>query len=238
LQVRTQELNLALIPRFSAYFTTDKRPYNCIRQLLTFLVSLSRLCFTSDLMFELSSEVKLKLCSAPNIGPHVTQPQLPQANSTFPSFNISKHHRQQVNRTTYIFLRHKLKPLRIGFEMEPATRTRFDDLPPELRQKIWSLILPGPRLVTVNHFSKAPLALHINRESRFIALKHYELLHPQHLEHAKHTNGHRCVKGYIDFEVDIIHMAVLMPVKILTRRSAICRITVGFGNISRRREHF
>ena len=109
LQVRTEELNLALIPRFSAYFTTDKRPYNCIRQLLTFLVSPSRLCFTSDLMFELSSEVKLKLCSAPNIGPHVTQPQLPQANSTFPSFNISKHHRQQVNRTTYIFLRHNIK---------------------------------------------------------------------------------------------------------------------------------
>ena len=205
LQVRTEELNLALIPRFSVYFITGKPPYNCIYQLLTFLVSPSRLCFTSDLMFELSSEVELKLCSTPNISPHVTRPQLPQANSTFPSFYISKHHRQQVDDTTCIFLRHNMEASANWFRSEPETRIRFDDLPPELRQKIGSLILPGPRLVTVNRFPKAPLALHINRESRFIPWKHYELLHPQHLDHAKHTNGHKCVKGYINFEVDIIH---------------------------------
>jgi hypothetical protein len=106
--------------------------------------------------------------------------------------------------------------------MEPASHTRFDDLPPELRQEIWSLILPGPRLITVNRFSKAPLALHINRESRSIALKHYELLHPQHLDHSAHTNGHRCVKGYIDFEVDIIHMAGVTPCEAVDKK--ICHL--------------
>jgi hypothetical protein len=106
--------------------------------------------------------------------------------------------------------------------MESAPLTRFRDLPLELRHEIWTLTLPGPRLITVNCFSKAPPALHINRESRSIALKHYELVEPQHLDEVGHTNGHRCVKGYIDFGVDIVHMTGLTPCEGIDRK--ICHL--------------
>ncbi|KAE9365026.1 hypothetical protein N431DRAFT_430587 [Stipitochalara longipes BDJ] len=107
--------------------------------------------------------------------------------------------------------------------MESTTPlARFDDLPPELRQDIWSLILPGPRLITVNRFSKPPIALHINRESRSVALKHYELLPPEHLDDVGQSDGHRCVTGYIDFEVDIIHMTGLTPCEAVNEK--ICHL--------------
>ena len=97
--------------------------------------------------------------------------------------------------------------------MEESTRlTRFDDLPTELRQEIWRLVLPGARLISVTRFSKPPLALHINHESRSVALQHYELFAPQHPDDDDgHEEGHMCVKGYIDFSVDIIHIAGLRP---------------------------
>ena len=104
-----------------------------------------------------------------------------------------------------------VKHLQASLEMEScAPPTRFDDLSPELRQEIWRLVLPGARLISVNRFLKPPLALHINRESRSVALRHYELILPRHPDdESGHIERHRCVGGYIDFEVDIIPVAGL-----------------------------
>lgn len=94
--------------------------------------------------------------------------------------------------------------------MERTSVTQFCDLPPELRHEIWTLTLPGPRLVTAFCFTKTPHTLHINRESRSVALKHYELVQAQHLQPGHPPEPkHRCVKGYIDFEVDIIYTRTL-----------------------------
>ncbi|PMD31826.1 hypothetical protein L207DRAFT_186763 [Hyaloscypha variabilis F] len=101
-----------------------------------------------------------------------------------------------------------------------APLTQFDDLPPELRQEIWSLVLPGPRLITVNRFSKPPLPLHINRESRSVALQHYELLTPQHPDDDEdgHPEQQKCVMGYIDFEVDVIHITGLRSCRAVNQK--------------------
>lgn len=69
---------------------------------------------------------------------------------------------------------------------------RFTHLPPELRLKIWLLTLPPPRLVPLTYTSTTsttsppssrgctsrapiPVALHINHESRVLALSYYKL---------------------------------------------------------------
>lgn len=95
-----------------------------------------------------------------------------------------------------------------------TTFTCFRKLPPELREKVWSLALPGPRVVqmriklTVAKYSKhqrgfhlksttlIPNMLHTCSESRTIALQHYELGMASHL-----SRGHT----YIDFARDIIY---------------------------------
>jgi hypothetical protein len=60
----------------------------------------------------------------------------------------------------------------------------FPELPTEIRLQIWRHCLPGPRAVEVDYghgseflYSEypPPIALHICRESRIEALKHYEL---------------------------------------------------------------
>ncbi|KAI1093344.1 hypothetical protein F5B19DRAFT_131455 [Rostrohypoxylon terebratum] len=57
----------------------------------------------------------------------------------------------------------------------------FSDLPPEIRVMIWQFCLPGPRtvMVKVGKHTRAPVVLHICRESRSEAQKHsYELAFP------------------------------------------------------------
>lgn len=70
---------------------------------------------------------------------------------------------------------------------------QFSDLPTELRLKIWSILI-RPRIIVASclqrderlperrreldartHGSAIPVLLHINRESRYLALQHYEL---------------------------------------------------------------
>ncbi|RTE77296.1 hypothetical protein BHE90_008236 [Fusarium euwallaceae] len=70
---------------------------------------------------------------------------------------------------------------------------QFTQLPPELRLRIWSYLIQ-PRIVVVccmqrderlgervkelnsrSHGRSAPVLLHVNRESRYLALQHYEL---------------------------------------------------------------
>lgn len=56
----------------------------------------------------------------------------------------------------------------------PAVFTKFPDLPPELRLKIWNLMLPGSRVVHLRFEEPGriflspslPVTLQINRESR------------------------------------------------------------------------
>ncbi|KAI0835306.1 hypothetical protein F5Y06DRAFT_137782 [Hypoxylon sp. FL0890] len=86
---------------------------------------------------------------------------------------------------------------------KPTTFTKFNDLPPELRIKIWQHALPGPRTVVVKSpytrqkqtprsleeaiserhnqdetwysTTQIPALLHVNAEARYEALKHYKL---------------------------------------------------------------
>ncbi|KAI1414360.1 hypothetical protein F5Y13DRAFT_159393 [Hypoxylon sp. FL1857] len=85
----------------------------------------------------------------------------------------------------------------------PTTFTKFNELPPELRIKIWQHAMPGPRTVIVKSpytrqnqtprsleeamtepdnqeetwysTTQIPALLHVNAEARYEALKHYEL---------------------------------------------------------------
>jgi hypothetical protein len=59
------------------------------------------------------------------------------------------------------------------------TGFRFNDLPPELRSKIWKSALPGSRVVKYNRLTRRPVAtpiLLVCRESREEALRHYKPL--------------------------------------------------------------
>jgi hypothetical protein len=92
--------------------------------------------------------------------------------------------------------------------MSSQTFTFFPALPSELRQQIWLFTLPGPRKIvpftayTTGLFHEhnkgpkdhLPLTLHINRESRAIALKHYKNWH----------NAAALGYQYVDFNVDTV----------------------------------
>lgn len=99
--------------------------------------------------------------------------------------------------------------------MQSAAFTLFPELPLELRQLIWTFTLPGPQIVRVDSYQKPPFALHINRESRAVALLHYELFG----DHEVPVDPwHLCVKGYIDFEVDTIQITGLSPCKYVCQK--------------------
>lgn len=59
--------------------------------------------------------------------------------------------------------------------------TLFPRLPPELRQAIWEVALPGPQTLAISGSDKSicrpkvPNLLHVNLEARIIALKTYKL---------------------------------------------------------------
>jgi len=69
----------------------------------------------------------------------------------------------------------------------PALFTFFPKLDPLLRQRIWAYALPGPRVVNIRRYwlppkihgylttAAPPTTLHVNRESRSVALQHYTL---------------------------------------------------------------
>jgi 2EXR family len=117
--------------------------------------------------------------------------------------------------------------------MEITHGIQFRDLPLELRQQIWTLVLPGPRTIPVNRCLKAPLALHINREARSVALRHYELVC---LEYSRTGQPIVCLNGYIDFEVDIIHLFGLRSSEELDKK--ICHLQYNtwlLGNMSQAR---
>jgi hypothetical protein len=102
--------------------------------------------------------------------------------------------------------------------------TLFNDLPLELRRQIWTLALPGPRVVDVRLRQKStpsstgktfpvsrfvssrehPVVLHVCRESRSEALLHYVLAF------ALGTRKKSPAQIYIDFAIDTVwfdHMA-------------------------------
>ncbi|KAI1852391.1 hypothetical protein JX265_003842 [Neoarthrinium moseri] len=96
-----------------------------------------------------------------------------------------------------------LSTLQSSTSQGPRSFTRFNDLPPELRIKIWQQSLPGPRTVAVKSpyaqrqpspksledavaqhgddvetwtsTTQIPALLHVNAEARHEALKHYRL---------------------------------------------------------------
>ncbi|KAI0901023.1 hypothetical protein F4806DRAFT_178551 [Annulohypoxylon nitens] len=64
----------------------------------------------------------------------------------------------------------------------------FADLPPEIRTMVWQFCLPGPRTVIIEKYrhTRAPVVLHICRESRLEARRHsYELAFPASKNHSK-----------------------------------------------------
>jgi hypothetical protein len=111
--------------------------------------------------------------------------------------------------------------------VKAITFTLFPDLPFELRLKIWRLIAPGPRTVSVQYLMKydnfngkriskfsgwgspdpVPIILHICREARVEALKTYQPAFRSYFHEAK---------TYIDFEVDTIlfgaHLDAFHPI--------------------------
>ncbi|KAH8784373.1 hypothetical protein BGZ57DRAFT_925369 [Hyaloscypha finlandica] len=104
----------------------------------------------------------------------------------------------------------------IPVEEPPSLKfTLFPKLPPELRNKIWEFALPGPRKITIETWdcvivhvklqhrhrqqqnkSDIPVTLHVCRDSRAIALKHYSLAFSYRLLRAV----------YFDFEIDTLHL--------------------------------
>lgn len=77
----------------------------------------------------------------------------------------------------------------------------FSNLPPELRRPIWYFALPGPRSIGYPPWEEAhepPAILRVNRESRQVALEHYEI---------SEGSGRR--KTYIDFKTDIVSESCL-----------------------------
>ena len=95
----------------------------------------------------------------------------------------------------------------------------FPNLSLELRLKIWGLSLPGPRTISVeasdcirpikrehcqllpHDESDIPVALHVSRESRTVALKFYSLAFSPRI--------HQAV--YFDFEIDALHFLDQKP---------------------------
>lgn len=91
---------------------------------------------------------------------------------------------------------------------EPITEfTNFGQLPAELHLKIWKLNLPGPRMIEVKPGSRSkyvgtndPITnLAVCRDSRYEALKVYELAFPSNLSPAQ---------IYVNFAIDRIFLGV------------------------------
>lgn len=91
----------------------------------------------------------------------------------------------------------------------------FPDLPTEIRLKIWTIILPGPRTIAIQYKTKTsnyngkdvsvftgwispdppPIALSICQESRSEALKHYQTAFGSHFHFSR---------IYIDYSIDTV----------------------------------
>jgi len=103
--------------------------------------------------------------------------------------------------------------------MRMSSFTLFSSLPTELRLKIWSLNLPGPRVVPIHYtytssesitarphnavimggctsIAEIPANLHTNRESRYEALMSYELSFK--LQHSQ-------AKAFFNHAIDILY---------------------------------
>ncbi|KAI9645567.1 hypothetical protein NHQ30_006309 [Ciborinia camelliae] len=94
------------------------------------------------------------------------------------------------------------------FELPPIAKTfpKFKKLAVELRNMIWKLSLPGPRIIDIiydkdqdkylSFRSKPPSLLHTNREARWVAQKIYNLTFP--------TQSHPA-NIYVRFDIDVLY---------------------------------
>jgi hypothetical protein len=93
----------------------------------------------------------------------------------------------------------------------PTSTTTFEFfplLPTAIRRKIWTLALPGPRIVEAQYSSKQhefrsqiPVQLHVNREARSVALTQYETAAASPLNDLDTVFDHHYLT-YVNFRLD------------------------------------
>ncbi|KAG0646718.1 hypothetical protein D0Z07_6188 [Hyphodiscus hymeniophilus] len=84
----------------------------------------------------------------------------------------------------------------------------FPYLPPTVRVKIWRFALPGPRVIEIRYANKQhefrapiPIILHVNRESRAVALLDYEIATASPLNDLDSALGHHYLT-FVNFRLD------------------------------------